>query len=255
MKVLAITQARIGSKRLPNKILKKIQGKTLLEIHLSRILQAKKIDQIKIATTTEVDSQKIIDIAEKMGVGVYQGSLDNVLERFYMAARSEEADWIVRLTSDCPLIDPNEIDKVIDFTIANGLDYGSNTLHPTLPDGMDVEVFKFSALEKAYQEAGLKSELEHVTPYIRKNSSYHGNSLFRSGNIENDKDYSEYRITVDTEEDFEVIAKLIDLLGIEKSWQDYVNALDNHPKIKEINNKYSRNEGYTDSITNDQKMK
>ena len=253
MRVLAITQARIGSSRLPEKVLKKIKGKTLLEIHIERILQSKLITKLKVATTEEPDASKIEDVCTKLGVETYKGSVDNVLERFYYTAKPENSDWIVRLTSDCPLIDPVQIDKVISFAQNRNLDYASNTLNPTLPDGMDVEVFKFSALEKAYQEASLNSEKEHVTPYIWKNSTYKGGKLFESDNLTNDKDYSSERLTVDNPEDFEVIKKLIDIKGIDKPWIEYVKTLYEQPELRRINEKYKRNEGFQKSINKNSK--
>jgi len=251
MKILAITQARIGSTRLPGKILKTINGESLLEIHLKRILQSKLITKLKVATTIEPDAEEIVAIANKVGVEVRKGAINNVLDRFYQTALPESPDWVVRLTSDCPLIDPKEIDNVIHFAIDNNLDYASNTLDPTFPDGIDTEVFKYFALEKAVKEAKLPSELEHVTPYIWKNSSYKGGDLFHSDCFKNDVDFSAIRLTVDTLEDFLVIEKLIELLGTEKPWTEYVNALQKYPEIRAINDHYTRNEGYEKSITKD----
>ena len=251
MKILAITQARYGSSRLPGKILKTIAGKTLLEIHLTRILQSKRISKLKIATTVEEGADKIIAIGEKLGVNSYKGSLDDVLERFYFAALPENPDYLVRLTSDCPLIDPREIDKVIDACISNDVDYASNTLTPTFPDGIDAEVFKFSALKKAYEKATVKSDREHVTPYIWRNSTEKGGSVFTSVNVSNPHDFSKYRITVDTDKDFAVMQKLVEELGIDKPWQDYISFLDNNEDVKAINAEYERNEGYSKSIKND----
>ena len=248
MKILAITQARIGSTRLPEKIMKKINGETLLEIHLKRILQSKLITKLKVATTIEPDAIQIVDICDKLGIETYRGSLNNVLERFYLTALPESPDWVVRLTSDCPLIDAVEIDKVILHAISNNFDYVSNTLQPTYPDGIDVEVFKFAALEKAFKEATLTSELEHVTPFIWKNSTFKGENLFTSDCVTNSKDFSQIRLTVDTIEDFQVIEKLIELLGTDKPWMEYVNKLENSPEIMRINAKFQRNEGYQKSI-------
>lgn len=251
MHILAITQARIGSTRLPEKILKTIKGETLLEIHLKRILQSRLISKLKVATTIEPDVEKIVAVAKKLGVEVHKGSVNNVLDRFYQTALPENPDWVVRLTSDCPLIDPVEIDKVIQHAIDNDLDYVSNGLEPTYPDGMDTEVFKFSALEKAFKEAKMTSELEHVTPYIWKNSSFKGGTLFRSDCVMNEKDFSGIRLTVDTLEDFLVIEKLVELLGTEKPWLDYVRALEQHPEIQKLNTQFKRNEGYEKSLKKD----
>ena len=251
MIILAITQARIGSTRLPEKILKTINGESLLEIHLRRVLQSKMLTKLKVATTTEPDSDKINVVANKLGVEVYKGSTYNVLDRFYQTAIKEAPDWIVRLTSDCPLIDPVEIDNVVKRAITTDFDYVSNTLTPTFPDGIDVEVFKFTALEKAFNEAKLLSELEHVTPFIWKNSTFKNGNLFSSDCVMNEIDFSNYRLTVDTLEDYDVIKKLVELLGTNKSWMEYIEALKQYPEIKLLNDHNTRNEGYIKSINND----
>lgn len=251
MKILAITQARVGSTRLPGKVLKTIGDKTLLEIHLSRILQSKLISKLKVATTIESGADKIIAIADKLGVESFQGPVENVLERFYLTALTEKPDYVVRLTSDCPLIDSAEIDKVIEECIAGDYDYASNSIEPTLPDGIDVEVFKFLSLEKAYKEATLKSDKEHVTPYIWRNSSVKGGNIFKSLSVKYLEDFSRYRLTVDTSEDFDLIEKLIIKLGDYKRWQDYVIYLEQKPELININSKYQRNEGLKKSIAQD----
>lgn len=251
MKILAITQARYGSTRLPAKILKEVNGKTLLELHLERILQSKLISKLKVATTTEEGAEYIVEISKKLNVETYQGSINDVLKRFYFAAKDEQPDYVVRLTSDCPLIDAQVIDKVIENCLESGSDYASNTLLPTYPDGVDVEVFKFSALEKAYYEADLKSDREHVTPYIWRNSTFKGQTMFKSINVENEVDLSKHRITVDTIEDFLLIKALIENLGTDKSFVTYINYLESYPELKELNNLHVRNEGYDKSLLND----
>jgi spore coat polysaccharide biosynthesis protein SpsF (cytidylyltransferase family) len=251
MKILAITQARVGSTRLPGKVLKTVNNMSLLEIHLSRILHSKKISKVKVATTTETEANKIVIIADKLGVESYRGSIDDVLKRYYFTARSDNPDYIVRLTSDCPLIDSFEIDRVIDRCIHGNYDYASNNLEPTFPDGMDVEVFKFSALKEAYQNATLKSDREHVTPYIWRNSTVKGGKIFRSLSVKYKEDFSKYRLTVDTQEDFDLIEKLIFHLGVDKKWMDYVNFLNMNPDLMRLNSKYKRNEGYEKSLKED----
>lgn len=251
MKILAITQARIGSTRLPEKILKTINGESLLEIHLKRVLKSGLITKLIVATTVEPDAEKIVSIANTLGIEVYRGSVNNVLDRFYKSAIPEKPDWVVRLTSDCPLIDPVVIDQVIKYALENDLDYVSNTLEPTYPDGLDTEVFKFSALEKAFNESKLNSEQEHVTPYIWKNSSFKGGDIFSSDCIRNEKDLSTVRLTVDTLEDFMVIEKLIQILGTNKSWMEYVEELEQHTEVKNLNAHFTRNEGYIKSINLD----
>lgn len=256
MKVLAITQARYGSTRLPAKILKDVCGMTLLEIHLRRILQAKTINQVKIATTDEEGSKYIIDVAKKVGVGYHQGSVNDVLSRFYDTAAPEKPDYVLRFTSDCPLIDPEVIDMIVNFAITHPeYDYVSAD-GKSFPDGLDTEVMKFSALEKAYNEADMTSEREHVTPYIWKNGTARGGTLFNSYKFVNPEgDYSSIRITLDTPEDFELLKKVIEENGVGLGWKEYVKYLQNHQEVFALNSQFERNEGYEKSIKNDSKIK
>ena len=257
VKVLAITQARYGSTRLPAKILKEVNGITLLEIHLRRILQAKSIDKLKIATTDEEGSKYIVEVADKVGVGYHKGSVDDVLTRFYDTASPERPDYVVRLTSDCPLIDPSIIDEVVNFTISNDYDYVI-TDADSFPDGLDTEVMKFSALEKAYYEANMTSEREHVAPYIRNNGTANGGTLFKTAKYVNkagNYNANDYRITVDEPEDFEVIKHLIEHLGIDKDWNTYIDYLLEHKDVYDINSRFMNNEGYAKSLKNDKRIK
>jgi spore coat polysaccharide biosynthesis protein SpsF len=251
MKIIAVTQARYGSTRLPAKILRKVGDLTLLDVHIHRILCSQLITKLKVATTNEEGSDKIVEIANKYGVECYRGSVNNVLERFYNCVEDENPDYIVRLTSDCPLIDPQLIDGIINKCIKSDYDYVSNTLIPTYPDGVDVEVFKFSALKMAVEKATLKSDKEHVTPYIWRNSNVKGGAIFSSFNYTNSEDYSNYRITVDTIEDFDVVKILIETLGIDKHWSEYLNYLKSNTDVRNINCNHQRNEGYTKSLLND----
>lgn len=253
MKVLAITQARYGSTRLPAKILKEVGGRTLLEIHLQRILRSKCIDGLRIATTDEEGSKYIVNVADKLGVRYFKGSVEDVLTRFYETAKTENPDYVVRLTSDCPLIDPFVIDEAIQFAVDGGYDY-VRTDAGCFPDGLDTEVFKFSALERAFNEAKMTSEREHVTPYIWKNGTADGGNLFKTGKLKNRLgaySASKYRITIDEPEDFEVIKSLIETLGTEKGWKEYIDYLESHDEIKSLNSKFGYNEGYEKSINND----
>jgi spore coat polysaccharide biosynthesis protein SpsF len=251
MKIVAITQARTGSTRFPSKILKKVKGITLLEIHIKRILQSKKISQLIIATTINKEDSEIVTISKDLGLCYYQGSIDDVLDRFYQALEGKQCDYIVRLTSDCPLIDPDLIDKIIGYTLDNNLDYCSNTLNPKYPDGQDIEVFKFSALEKAWKEAKLPSEREHVTPYIWKNSTYKGGSLFKSDNFDEGYSFGHLRMTVDEPNDFEVIKNIINNKGSYSTWLEYAKFLENNLELQNINSSIVRNEGYNKSINNE----
>lgn len=251
MSVVVITQARSGSSRLPNKVLKKIGDKTLLQIHIERIKKAKQIDDIYIATTVEKSDSVIEELAKKLGVKYYRGSENDVLDRFYQTVKDIKPNFIVRLTSDCPLIDPKLIDEVVGEAKAQNLDYYSNGLVENYPDGQDIEVFKFTALEKAWEEATLTSEREHVTPYIRKNSTFYGQSLFTSNNHGLDENYKNVRLTVDEPNDFEVIKMLINDLGLDKDWRTYTDYYLSNEKINTLNKDIVRNEGYLKSINKD----
>ena len=227
--------------------MKTINGKTLLEIHLERLLNSKRIDQVIVATTWEPNAEKIKSIAQKLGAQVYQGSVDDVLDRFYQAIQNEDVTYVVRLTADCPLIDASLIDQVIDFMLLHQVDYVSNTLNPSYPDGQDIEVFTLQALEKAWISAHLKSEREHVTPFIWKNSSYFQQSLFTSLNYSCEVDHSAVRLTVDEQKDFDTIQYLVEQLGSNANWQDYANYYATHA-TQMPNSSIRRNDGYEKSI-------
>ena len=244
MKIIAITQARTGSTRFPNKIFNKIEGKTLLDIHVNRIKKAKNNNLIIIATTKKKDDDIIELEANNLGVHCYRGDEDDVLDRFYQAAKSHNPDYVVRLTSDCPLIDPSLIDEIIEATINSNVDYCSNTLIESYPDGQDVEVFSFNSLKKAWEESVLMSDREHVTPYMKRN--------FKVLNIHsNNMKFNKVRMTVDEPNDFVVIKRLVDRLGLNEKWENYTNLYLNDKTISDNNDSIIRNEGYIKSIKND----
>ncbi|NLU94398.1 cytidylyltransferase domain-containing protein [Chitinophaga sp. Ak27] len=251
MRIIAVTQARVGSSRLPGKVLREIDGITLLQIHLERILKSRRIDKLKVATTLESEAASICNIASALGLDSYCGSTDDVLDRYYQCVIDEHPDYVVRITSDCPLIDPQVIDEVIDFTVAHQLDYVSNTLLPTFPDGMDVEVFTMKALKQAWTEAALRSDREHVTPYIWRNSSFKGGALFVADNVSSGGDYGALRLTVDEQVDFDLIQLLIGQLGLNSSWKEYADYVKTHPEIQRMNQHIIHNEGYINSINKD----
>ena len=252
LKINIITQARIGSSRFPEKVLQKVNNQTMLGLHLYRLKRSRYGDNITVATTKENQVEQIIEIAEAMNVRVYQGSTTDVLDRFYQAASgfNTNPDYVVRVTSDCPLIDPTLIDEVVEMTVSNDLDYGSNVLKQEFPDGQDIEVFRFSALEKAWKEAQLKSDREHVTPFIRKNSSYFNEELFRSANYEAPGNYSDIRMTVDEPVDLETIRILVKVLGADETWKTYTRyIIENSSQFS--NQNIQRNEGYLKSLLHD----
>lgn len=251
LKTILVTQARLGSSRLPGKVLKNIEGKSLLQIHLDRLKGCSKVTEIIVATTQKEEDQIIYNKARKWGFEASRGSELNVLDRFYQAVKNKNADWIVRVTSDCPLIDPVLVDEIIDFAQSQAFDYVSNGLVEHFPDGQDVEVFTFSALTSAWKNAKLKSELEHVTPYIRNNANGKGKDLFRITNYACPKNYSNIRMTVDEPKDFDLIEYLIKKMGTDKTWLDYTNyIIDND--LSTVNSHIIRNEGFLKSLKKDE---
>ncbi|RPD40512.1 cytidylyltransferase domain-containing protein [Chitinophaga barathri] len=252
MQVVAITQARIGSSRLPGKILREVNGQSLLEIHLQRISAAATIQKLIVATTLEPGIEPVLGIMKKLGVQYFQGSTDDVLDRFYQAVKDIRPDYVIRLTADCPLIDPRLIDKVVQYTLGHQLDYCSNTLEENYPDGQDIEVFRFAALEKAWQEATLPSDREHVTPFIRRHSDFIGGTTFKAANFNEGVQLGGLRMTVDEQRDLDVITQLITQLGTGATMGAYAEFLRTNPAIQSINSEIKRNEGYQKSLNNDQ---
>ena len=245
-----ISQARLGSSRLPNKVLMEINNESLLEIHINRLKKCLVTKNIILATTYEKNIDKLIEIGEKARVNIFQGETHDVLNRYYNASKSINPDYIIRVTSDCPLIDPKLIDSILKMAIDQKLDYTSNILIESFPDGQDVEVISFKALEKCYHEAKLKSDREHVTPYIKRNSSFNGQEMFFSKNYKSEVDYSNIRMTVDELEDYNAIKLLIGKLGVNQNWQLYAEFIKNHPELF-YNQEIKRNEGYTNSLKKD----
>jgi len=244
-KNICIIQVRLGSIRLPGKVLKKIGDKCLLEYEIDRVKQAKKIDKIVIATTLSPEDEKIEELCDRVGVDCFRGSENDVLGRYFQCAQKySEYENIIRITGDCPLIDPAVIDQIVEIFEKNNCDYASNVEVETFPDGMDAEVFKKSTLGEAAEKAKLASEREHVTPYIRKNAKL-------KMNLTSEVDFSEFRLTVDNQEDFEVIDFLIKTIGPEKGYKDYVSVLVKHPEIRQKNLQIKRNEGYIKSLKED----
>lgn len=250
IKTVLVTQARTGSTRLPGKVLKKVNGKSLLQIHLERLKKCAKVSKIIVATTVEEEDKVIFDKCMTWGFEVYRGSETDVLDRFYQATKNKNADWIVRVTSDCPLLDPSLVDAIITCAQSNNYDYVSNGLVENFPDGQDVEVFRFSALEIAWENAKLNSDREHVTPYIRNNADGKGAAVFTTYNYPYETDYSHIRMTVDEPCDFDLIKKLIENLGTDKTWLDYTNYIIAH-NLTMLNDGIIRNEGFLKSLKKD----
>ena len=252
-KIHVIIQARMGSTRLPNKVLKEILKKPMLWHLVNRLKHSKFNPVIIIATTNAKEDKRIIDFANQLNLKSYAGSMNDVLDRFYQAALIFRAEIYVRITADCPLMDPEVFDKVVQVFLENDTDFTSNTHPPTYPDGIDIEVFSFETLEKTWKEARLASEREHVTAYIWKNPD-----IFKLGNVYNDNDLHELRWTVDQEEDFLFVTEIYSNLFPNKEiflMNDILKLLKEKPELLEINNNILRNEGYWKSVKNDRIVK
>jgi spore coat polysaccharide biosynthesis protein SpsF len=209
MKIAAIIQARMGSTRLPGKVMKDLFGETVLSHVIKRVKQSKLIDEIIIATTVNNTDSTIVTEAKSCGAKVFQGNEDDVLSRYYYAAKENNIDVIVRITSDCPLIDPFIIDDIIEYYLKGNFDLVSNAgadlTQRTFPRGLDTEVFAFKELENAFLNSSKDYHREHVTPFIYENSlniAYFKNSV----------DYSKYRWTLDTLEDYKLIYEIYNRL-------------------------------------------
>lgn len=233
MKVVCIMQARTGSTRLPGKVLKKICGKTVLEHDIDRLRRIKNIDEIVIATTDKEKDDEIVDEALMLGVKYFRGSEEDVLSRYYYAAKEYKADVVVRVTSDCPLIDSHVSEETINLYLNNRYDYVNNTYEATFPRGFDTEVFSFNLLEKAFKETKENIYREHVTTYFWKNPE-----IFSIGCYKNDVDYSAYRLTLDTEQDLELITIIYDKLYNKNKYfglKEIVELFKNNSELYNIN--------------------
>lgn len=251
--ILAIIQARYSSSRLPGKVMKKILGRPMLELQFERVKQSKLIDTLIVATSQQSDDEPIDVLCQKNGIACFRGSLNNVLDRFYQAAVGFSPEHVVRLTGDCPLLDSNVIDATIKLHLNEQYDYTSNVTPPTFPDGLDIEVMKFSVLKKAWEHAELPSELEHVTPYINKHPR-----KFKLGNYPNNKDISYMRWTVDEAEDFEFVTKIYEELYKQNpkfNYSDVLKLQSEIPDLLKLNDQFSRNEGSLKSLIADKNFK
>lgn len=244
MKTAAIVQARFGSTRLPGKILKELSGKPMLWHVVDRLSRAESADAIIIATTNLPEDDRIENFCKENNILFYRGDSEDVLSRYFEAAESFGAENIIRITSDCPLIDPAILDSMTMKYFAEResmqIDYMSNVLKRTFPRGLDAEIFTFEALAKAHLEASSKPEREHVTPYI-----YNNPVIFRLSNFENEKDFSFYRWTVDTQEDFELIKRIYDSLYTDEKlflFNDVLKLFNDNPGLIGINQNIKQKE-------------
>jgi glutamate-1-semialdehyde aminotransferase/spore coat polysaccharide biosynthesis protein SpsF (cytidylyltransferase family)/predicted dehydrogenase len=243
--VVAIIQARMGSSRLPGKSLAEIEKRPMLWHVIHRVKRASLIDRVVVATSTSPADDAIEKMCRENDVPCYRGSEHDVLDRFYGAARGEKASQVVRITADCPLIDPEVIDRVVRRFQRGDLDYASNAMVRSYPDGLDTEIFSFSALERAWHEASRTSEREHVTPYLRSDK-------FRTANVENNSTpfYQHYRWTVDEVEDLEFIRAVYRALRDRESFgmKDVLELIEKTPGLDKMNSEILSNRGYYKSL-------
>lgn len=252
MKYIAMIQARCGSSRLPNKVLKDLSGKTDLQWVIERVQRSKHIDEVMVVTSIEKSNLPLIRLCTEMGIRVFAGSEEDVLDRYYQAAKLLRPEYIVRITADCPLFDWRYLDMAVE-QMETDTDYMSE-MTESFPDGEDIEIVKFSVLEKSWKEAVLLSEREHVTMYLKNHQE-----LFKIQNLECPiPGIGTKRWTLDEDEDYELISTIYQHF-ISKGREDFVTEdileyLAENPELEQINRKYVRNEGLLKSIANDKIM-
>ncbi len=239
MKTVVIVQARMGSTRLPNKVMKRIGGRPMIELLLNRLSHAEQVDEIIVATSVAEGNKPLVKQVSSMGYRCYCGDENDVLDRYFQAAKEVQADVVVRVTGDCPLIDPALVDQAIAAFKEAGVDYLSNTSPPTYPDGLDVEVFSFAALQSSALEAEMAFDREHVTPYMR--TSGH----FKLASMQHGKDLSALRWTVDEQADLEVVSAVFAHFApdIYFTWARVRELQSSQPELFSLNQKLIRNEG------------
>jgi spore coat polysaccharide biosynthesis protein SpsF len=232
MITLAIIQARMGSNRLPGKVLMDLGGQTVLARVVRRLERSQQIGKVVVATTSAPADDEIVNECERLQVSCFRGSEDDVLDRYYQAARSYPADAVVRITSDCPLIDPQVVDETIRVFREEHADYASNVFPRTYPRGLDAEVFTSAALEHAWREARESYEREHVTPYL-----YEHPKTFRLASTTGDVDHSHYRWTLDTPGDLELLRAIYSRFDScdDFDWQDVIALMEREPELAALN--------------------
>ncbi len=236
MRTVAIIQARMGSSRLPGKVLKDIGGKPMLLWAVERARRATRVDAVGVATTDDPADDPIAALCTAHEIPVFRGSVFDVLDRFYRAAQAFRADVVVRVTGDCPLIDPGVMDETIAAFFESGVDFAANRLPPpwkrTYPIGLDTEVCSFAGLERAWREAAEPYEREHVMPYF-----YDQDGRFRVRVVDHDPDYGALRWTVDTPADLELLRQIVERFeGREDfSWLEVLELVQREPELTRIN--------------------
>ena len=250
MKYLVLIQARCGSTRLPNKILKDLCGKPSLQRMVERVQKSKLVDEVMVVTSIEKANLQVVSLCADLGIRVFVGSEEDVLDRYYQAAKLIKPEYVVRLTADCPCIDPELLDEALS-QITPSTDY-MGMLSETFADGLDIQIIKYDALEKSWKEANHSFEREHVTQYAIRHPEIFNLQDF----VSPIGDFGNHRWTVDEPEDFEVVKKIYEHFLIEKKnedfgYKDILNFMETHPEVMAINSKYSRDEGLKKSIKED----
>lgn len=248
--ILAIVQARTTSSRFPAKVLQPILGEPMILRQIERIKPSSRINKIIVATSTDATDNELAGLCKQNNIECFRGDLNDVLDRYYQAAKLYTPLHIVRLTGDCPLLNAEVIDEVISFHLEGNFDYTSNIIEPTYPDGLDTEILKFSVLEKAWSKAVLPSHREHVTRFI-----YTQPNSFKLGNFKFHENFSHLRWTVDERIDFDLITVIFEALYFKNPYfgmDEILQYLNENPKLKEINLYHKRNEGLQKSLFGDE---
>ena len=242
----------MGSTRLPGKVLRDISGKPMLAHVIERARAIATVDEVVVATTTLDEDEPVMATARKYGAQAFAGSTSDVLDRYYMTAKRFEADAVIRVTADCPLLDPSVGDHVVSYYDHGRVDYCSNVLPPTYPDGVSIEIISFDALERTWRTAVLPSDREHVTTYIRTHPEE-----FCVINVESPEDLSHLRWTVDAPADLEFIRQVFSHLkpgdGETPGVTEVMQVLSEHPELSLLNANFHRGEGWERSIAADAK--
>ncbi len=239
LNIVAIIQARMGSRRLPGKVMMDVAGKPLLIHVITRAQSIRGIDRVVLATTVCEQDQQLVRTATECGIETFTGSELDVLDRYFQAAVKFSAGAVVRITADCPLLDPFVSSAVVEAFRTGDYDYVSNVHPPTFPDGLDTEVLSFEALERTWKEASLPADREHVTPFIRRHSEN-----FKVSNVVNDRDWSHLRWTVDESADLRFVRAVYEQLYSESQMfgmPEVLKLLEDFPELNNMNAQYSRN--------------
>lgn len=244
--ILGILQARVSSSRLPGKVLRPLLGEPMLARQIERLKRAKRLDQLMVATSDHAADDAIADLCVQLDIPCFRGPLDDVLQRFYLAAIPFHPSQIVRLTGDCPLADPELIDELITLHLDGGYDYSSNCWDPSYPDGLDAEVVNFSTLQLLAENARTPTEREHVTYFIRRHPQ-----RFKIGQLSRNPSLAHLRWTVDEAADFDLVERIYQRLYPQQpafTTQDILALLQQEPELVTLNTQHQRNEGLLTSL-------